>query len=58
MSDNDEDVVIFKGMLCFIRHSMMEFFLTEPVVLLGDSSVGKSNLLKRFTTGEFSEVCS
>lgn len=40
---------IFKGFFCF----MFPFVYSAAVVLIGDSGVGKSNLLSRFTRNEF-----
>lgn len=39
---------------CFLIMSWLKYLPTFAVVLIGDSGVGKSNLLSRFTRNEFS----
>ena len=54
MASQDEYDYLFKGSK-FRPHTLLASRLTPPapVVLIGDSGVGKSNLLYRFTRNEF-----
>ena len=55
MAREDEYDYLFKGKTDEYSKSNMSygFFLIYLVVLIGDSGVGKSNLLSRFTRNEF-----
>jgi len=44
---------VFLGPLCAFLHCCRHVLLSTAVVLIGDSGVGKSNLLSRFTRNEF-----
>jgi putative ribosome biogenesis GTPase RsgA len=53
MAREDEYDYLFKGKF-FDGYEIEEnYFLVYLVVLIGDSGVGKSNLLSRFTRNEF-----
>lgn len=54
MAREDEYDYLFKGKVFFsiYKNTKNNFFL-HLVVLIGDSGVGKSNLLSRFTRNEF-----
>ncbi|KAG5997935.1 hypothetical protein E4U52_002429 [Claviceps spartinae] len=49
---NDEYDFLFKG-IASVADSRRARTITSPIVLIGDSGVGKSNLLSRFTRNEF-----
>ena len=49
----DEYDFLFKGKSLFLNKFVCYLASSETVVLIGDSGVGKSNLLSRFTRNEF-----
>jgi len=54
MAREDEYDYLFKGRhFAFVRKHKFDFEISSSVVLIGDSGVGKSNLLSRFTRNEF-----
>lgn len=53
MSRDDEYDYLFKGKQLSDAVSLLSVCLFYLVVLIGDSGVGKSNLLSRFTRNEF-----
>jgi GTPase SAR1 family protein len=55
--NEDLEEIFFKSMNLLLRKNRFcVHLLNLIVVLIGDSSVGKSNLVRRFATGGFSEV--
>jgi ABC-type phosphate/phosphonate transport system ATPase subunit len=54
MSRDEEYDCLFKGSLLPLSSFFVKFISYFAVVLIGDSGVGKSNLLSRFTRDEFS----
>ena len=50
---DDEYDYLFKGNNSIFKHLNNQICSVSSVVLIGDSGVGKSNLLSRFTRNEF-----
>lgn len=53
MARDEEYDYLFKGEFMMLFMRVCSFFFAVLVVLIGDSGVGKSNLLSRFTRNEF-----